>query len=117
MIWTLDIPGWHPAPLNELVGNRGKAQRLKAKDRDIVGRAVLGYRVAKAGGPRRVSLMVVYPAGKRMHDPDSLWKSLLDALVATGALAGDTFRLCQCETPEFVRGATQRTIVTIEDLP
>ena len=116
MIWCLHIPGWHPTPLNELMGSHAKAGRLKAKDREIVSRAVLGYGVAKATAKRRVSLMVVYPPGQRMHDPDAFYKSALDALVATGALHNDSRKWVEWDRPELARGEVLRTFITIQDV-
>ena len=45
--WTFDFPG-HTARLNELLGHRGKAARLKARDRELVGLAFLLARIPKA---------------------------------------------------------------------
>lgn len=114
-IWTLDIPGWHPAPLNSLLGHKMKAHRLKSKDRDIIGKAVLAYAVLPADCRRHVHLTLIYPPGDRAVDPDASWKSLFDSLVATGALKNDSHQWVSYDQPTILRGPVKRAIITLQD--
>lgn len=114
-IWTLDIPGWHPTPLNKLIGHRMKASRLKAHDREIVGKAVMAYAVPAAVVRRTIELTLIYPAGQRAVDPDASWKSLFDALVASGALRNDSASWVTYREPVILRGPDRRTIITIQE--
>lgn len=114
-IWTLDIPGWHPTPLNKLLGHRMKASRLKAHDREIVGKAVLAYAVPAADEKRSVEMTLIYAAGERAVDPDASWKSLFDALVAAGALKNDSSAWVTYREPIILRGPIKRTIITIQE--
>lgn len=118
MIWTLYLPGWIPAPLNQLLGNHHKAARLKAHDREIIGRACVAYGVKAAiggcAGRRRVSMLVVWPPGKRAVDPDALFKSTLDALVHAGALWDDSANYVKFDQPLYARGEQAATYITIE---
>lgn len=116
-IYTLAIPGWSPTPLNRLIGcHWGTAAKRKAHDRDILGTAVVSYCVLPAFRRRRVSLMVVLPKGKRATDPDSLWKSTLDALVHHGAIKNDNKEWVELGKVEFARGPELMTILTLEDV-
>lgn len=114
-IWTLDIPGWHPAPLNTLLGHRMKAHRLKTKDRKIIGEAALTYCVAPADCKRHVTLTLIYAPGERAVDPDASWKSLFDALVSAGALRNDSRRWVSYDEPIVLRGDFRRCIITLQD--
>lgn len=115
-IWTLDIPGWHPNPLNKIMGHWGKTHKLKSKDRAVITSACMAYGVEKAIGKRRVDLLVVYPKGKRSHDKDAWWKSLCDALVCSGALRDDTMNYVEHGVVEYAKGESLRTVITLTDL-
>ena len=53
--WRLEIPGWRPALLNELLGRHPMSVApRKAHDRRILGRALIAYGVPRATGPRGV---------------------------------------------------------------
>ena len=114
-IWTLDIPGWHPAPLNTLLGHKMKAHRLKSHDREIIGKAVLAYAVPPAEVKRHVNLTLIYPPAQRAVDPDASYKSLLDALVAFGALKNDSHQWVSYDLPVVLRGPVKRAIITLQD--
>ena len=114
-IWTLDIPGWHPAPLNQLLGHRMKAHRLKTHDQQIIGKAALAYAVPPADCRRHVSLTLIYPPGQRAVDPDASWKSLFDALVSAGVIKNDTHHWVSYDQPVVLRGDTKRCIITLQD--
>lgn len=101
---TLWVPHWHPAPLNQLVGHRMKAGRLKKTDRDMVAAYALLQRTPKASGKRRVQLEIVLGKGQRKHDPDAFFKSLLDALVKAELLVDDSDRWVVCDPVVYSRG-------------
>ena len=80
-IYTLDIPRWHPAPLNKLMeGHWSNGHRLKKIDKAMI--AAYSTNIPKAEGKRRVSLHIILDKGQRAPDPDAFFKSLNDALVA-----------------------------------
>jgi hypothetical protein len=114
-IWTLDIPGWHPTPLNELLGNRHKAGRLKRHDATIIAAAVLAYAVQPADSKRHIDLTLIYPPSQRAVDPDASWKSLFDALVCAKALRNDSKRWVSYDEPTILRGPVKRCIITIQE--
>lgn len=117
MIVTMEIPGWQPTPLNKLIGGHwGTAARRKKHDREIIGRACMIYDVPQAHGKRRVGIHVVLPPKQRAVDPDSLFKSLLDALVASGALVDDNRQNVAFTQPTFSRGDALCSYVTVEDV-
>jgi hypothetical protein len=115
--WRLDIPNWRPAALNELMGNRGKAGRLKQADRDIV----IGY-VKLHGFPpvalakRRVRLAITLPKGQRRWDVDAFQKSTLDALKHAGAIVDDRDLWVEWLGVDYDRGARLSTSIIIEEL-
>lgn len=116
-IWTMEIPGWHPAPLNKLLGSHwGAAARMKSKDKQIIANAVMAYQVPPAFGKRRVSLTIVYPKGKRKHDPDAFFKSLNDALVHSKALFADTSNYIELGSIKYAKGDELTSYVTLEDV-
>lgn len=114
--WTLTIPGWHPTPLNDLVGaHRMKAHRLKSADaRRVADEAELA-KIPRAFGKRRVRLRIVLGRGQRGCDGDAYWKSLLDALVACHRLYDDSRQWCELTAVEFDRGK-KATVIVLEDI-
>ncbi len=132
------IPGWHPAPLNKLLGHHMAAARLKAKDREQVARAALvyGLRKARVVNPplmadaiegcgvdiskikRRMSLTIVAEPGKRACDPDAYSKSLLDAMVHAGLLVNDSRHWVVMEPVKYLRGTKDMwgSLVILEDM-
>ena len=114
--WTLEIREWMPATLNEMKGHWAKGHRLKQNDKEVVWLAVRQGGVPAATCRRRVSLLVVFPKGARMPDPDAFDKSLRDALVACGALKNDSARWVVGEYPQFARGESLVTFITLENV-
>lgn len=93
--------------------------KLKKSDRDIV--AVYARHVTEATGPRRVSIMLVLPKGKKCPDEDSLEKSTWDALVQCKRLVNDTPKWCRRGLPpSYARaiGAESAvgTLILLEDV-
>jgi hypothetical protein len=113
---VLTVPNWHPARLNQWDGrHRSVRHRLKKADRVLLGWYARGARVPPARGKRRVSLVIVLGPRQRAPDPDSFWKSTLDALVVAGLLVGDSPRWCELGTVAFRRGPQRRTEIVLED--
>jgi hypothetical protein len=112
----LTIEGWHPARLNELLGNWQRRARLKKHDRELVAGYALVQRIPSATGKRRVSLLLTLAPGQRGADPDSFWKSTLDALVHAGLLLDDNRQAVELGDVRFTRGPARETTVIIEDL-
>lgn len=113
--WTLNIPGWHPTPLNKLLGHWAKAGRLKSHDKEIIGKAVMAGGIPEAFAKRKIELLIIHPPGKRFCDPDAYSKSLLDALTANKVLFNDSHQWVEMDRPEFARGKVLRTVITITE--
>jgi Holliday junction resolvase RusA-like endonuclease len=111
------ILDWMPTPLNRLLHQHwGNANRLKADDAAEIGIAMLGQHVPVATTKRRLSVLVVLPPRRRAPDPDSLTKSLADALVHAGALKNDSHLWVEHGPVQFARGQRLTTYVTLETL-
>lgn len=114
--WTMNIPGWRPAPLNKLMGHWGKSHKMKSTDRMVIDNTATAYGIPNATGKRRVDLLIIYPKGMRSTDPDSHWKSLLDALTCCGVLRDDTKNYVELGSVEYAKGEVLRTIITVTDV-
>ncbi len=115
--WTVEIPSWAPPSLNRLLRlHWAKAGRLKKRVYHTVAVACFAARVPQAKGKRRVSLSVVVTGQTGIADPDNLWKVLLDACVACGALVDDSAQWCALGEVKVERGKTRSTCITLEDL-
>lgn len=114
-IWTMEIPGWHPIELNKLVGHRMHAGRLKKHDREIICKAVVAYGIPPATAKRRLDLTLVFEKGDRTRDKDAYWKSLLDALVHSGALKNDSRHWVDYDKPRYARGDVKTTFITLQE--
>ena len=116
-IWTIEIPDWHPVPVNKLINSHwGTAKQLKDKDKRIMGYALTAYGVPHATGKRKVNLSLVYGPKERAVDPDASFKSLFDALVYYKALKNDSHEWVEYEQPVVLRGPHRKCFVTIQDL-
>ncbi len=119
MLQAIWIPGWNPAPQNELLGHRMKAHRLKSRDAEIIGRAFLVHGGQKATGPRSLDLHIILGPGQRACDKDAYWKSTQDGLVRCSALINDTPRLCRTGKTTFSRAmldASPGTLILLQDV-
>jgi hypothetical protein len=115
---TLVLDGYHPTPLNRLIGcHWGTVARLKKVDRQRIAIEALAQRVPQATGKRKVGLHLVLGPRQRACDTDAYWKSTLDALVSAGLLVDDSDRWCSLSPLTFERGSDRRTIIALEDLP
>jgi Holliday junction resolvase RusA-like endonuclease len=62
----------------------------------------------------RLSVLIVLPPRRRAVDPDSVTKSLADALVHAGALRNDSHLWVEHGPVQFARGGRLTTYVTLE---
>lgn len=114
---TLIVDGWQPARLNDLLGHWSRRARLKRADRDVIAAYARLAGVPSARGRRRVSLLITLAPRQRAPDPDSLWKSTLDALVRCGLLLDDDRFGVELGPVTFDRGPARQTAITLEDVP
>lgn len=110
------VPDWHPSRINELSALPLGGYKRKKRDRIIIAWRASMCGVPRASGKRLLRLILLFPKGKRMGDPDSYWKSLCDALVQCGALVNDSKDWVELAPVEYFRGATMMSIVILEDL-
>ena len=118
VVYTLFIPQWHPATINQLLRNRWAAASLKKSDREIVTWYCRMAKIPAALGKRRVRLTIILKPGQRAADPDSQHKSTLDALVHANALVDDNRQHVEL-APVLYERATEKTWGTrieLEDL-
>lgn len=118
---SLWIPNWTPGLLNQWDGRHWSVRaKIKKADAAIVRVYFEGARLQRTTGPRRVSIMLVLPKGKRSCDRDAVRKSTNDALVACGALFDDTPKYCLEGPVSYARaiGAESAvgTLIVLEDL-
>ena len=117
MAWTITIPDFIPARVNDLYsGHWTKRRALKKNDAEIIGGYALKAGVPKATGKRRVSLTITLTPKMRGHDPDAFFKSVLDSLVHCCVLAEDNSRACELGPVTFERGKRKQTVITVEDI-
>jgi len=111
---TIRIPRWKPVLTNTLMGNHwAKAAKLKKADMQMVSAYCLQAGIPRAKGKRRVELVVEIAGRGRTPDPDSMWKSLLDALKQAGMLVDDSGKWCEIVPPQIIRKAKE-TATTIQ---
>lgn len=113
---VLDIPGWLPCRLNQLLGHWSTRHRLKKADRETVGLYARQAGIPRARGKRRVSLVLTLAPRQRAADPDAWWKSVLDALTACGLLVDDNRQGCELGSVTFQRGRQKATTIILEDV-
>jgi hypothetical protein len=113
--FTIEIPRWHPARLNQMKGHWAKGHHLKKVDRVMVAAYASG--VPKAQGKRRVSLHIILNKGQRAADPDGQFKSLCDALVHAKMLVNDNRQYVELAPVTFSRRPKGwGTVISLEDL-
>jgi Holliday junction resolvase RusA-like endonuclease len=100
--YIVRINQWHPATTNQLMKSVGARIRLKKRDRKVVGDFLrVEARIPMATGKRRVGIKIHLEPGQRRADPDSYFKSLMDALVAHGLLKNDSPDWCEVSPVEY----------------
>ena len=111
------IPRWHPARLNTLMGmHHMAASRRKKADKEMVWS--YSTNLPKAKGRRRVEFTIVLKKGQRGGDPDSYFKSGLDALKHAGMLVDDNRQSIDLQPIRYERGteADWGTAIVLEDV-
>ena len=115
--YTIEIPNWHPARINQFVGKHwGVGHRLKKADVSMIAFYAKLAHVPIASKKRRMQLTIVYGKRKRQADKDAYWKSLLDALVCAGMLVDDSPKWVTCEEPIYERAAKSLTRIELTDI-
>lgn len=115
--YRIEIPGWVPTPLNQLLGHWRGRWGKKKQDKAMVAVHAWKAGIPLADGRRRVGLMITLPPGQRRWDPDCFWKSCLDALVSARLLIDDSPKWCELGTVLQMRTGTLSTTILLEDLP
>ena len=116
-VYRLRIERWQPAPLNSLINcHWATAARRKRVDKNMIAHYCKTARIPLAPGPREVSLLVTLGPKQRAPDPDSLWKSTLDALVHAGMLIDDNRQYVRQGSVDFERGSERATLITLTDI-
>jgi Holliday junction resolvase RusA-like endonuclease len=115
--YTLDIPRWHPATINQLMHSvRGKI-RLKKADREMIAGYGMAERIPRAQRKRRLSLHIILGKGQRGADADAYHKSLLDACKHAGLILDDSSRYVELTPVTFSRDwQNWGTRITLLDL-
>jgi hypothetical protein len=113
--YTLEIPRWYPATINQLMHSvRGKI-RLKKADREMIAGYVMAKRIPRAEGKRRLSLHIVL--GKGQRGADAYHKSLLDACKHAGLILDDSSRYVELAPVTFSRDWNGwGTVIRLDDL-
>jgi hypothetical protein len=116
LIVTLELPGYIPTPINKLLGN-WKNQFRKSRDREVIGHAGMLYDSLIATDPRTVDLTIIWPKGRRSHDPDANWKTVCDSLVQCGLLVNDSDRYCKLGKVRYAKSSDDYacTIITLTE--
>ncbi len=115
---VLIIDRWHPARLNQWDGRHWSVRSAAKKlDREMIGFFARVQGIPPATGKRRVSLRLTLAPRQRAPDPDSFFKSVLDALVHAGMLLDDNRQGVELGEVSFMRGAARRTEIMLEDVP
>lgn len=114
--YSVFIPQWRPASLNQLMtGKLRNRMRLKKSDRYII--TFYCCRLPKAQGKRRVTLHIVLGTRMNAYDYDNAWKSLLDGLVKCGMLIDDKPGLVEQGALTYSRNPAEwGTRITLEDI-
>ncbi len=117
MIQSFHVPNWHPTRLNDLLGvHWGTAHKRKQADKEMVAAYARMAGITLAKGKRRVRRIITLGPRQRGGDPDCFDKSLLDALVACGALKGDSKEWVELMPVEYATGDEKATTVLLEDI-
>jgi Holliday junction resolvase RusA-like endonuclease len=112
----LRIENWHPSTLNQLMRHWRTAQRLKRVDRNLICAYCILNRIPVAVGSRMVSLELTYARSGKLPDPDSFWKSTLDALVHAKMLVDDNRHFVRQGTVKIEHGPKRETVIELVDL-
>lgn len=112
-IYKIEIEDWHPAKVNSWDGRHWRVKhRIKKSDREMI--FWYSRHIPPATSKRTVTLEIVLGKGERGGDPDSYWKSLLDALKASLAIKDDSKEWVELMPVTYSRGQ-KKTIITLEE--
>jgi hypothetical protein len=115
--YTLRIPCWRPALINELLRSVKDRIRRKKHDRSVVWAYAYQAKIPPARGRRRVSLHVTLGRGMKRFDEDAWQKSGLDALKHAKLIVDDTTAGVEIGSLTFDRDPTDwGSIISLEDL-
>ncbi len=114
--YILEIPGYLPLSLNRLMRSRKLRMSEPKRAADHFTLAALVFRVPKATGKRRVSLVFTVQKGKPKPDPDNLVKVVLDGLVKAGVLVDDSDEWCQLGGIRMEVGKHPKTMAIVEEM-
>lgn len=116
MSYVIEIPNWHPARLNLLMGvHWAIAGRRKTSDMQMMAAYACKKLIPKAPGKRLVEIIIQVTKG-RAPDPDAYHKSVLDGLVRTGYLLDDSEKWCEAPPAKIVRGKSKSTTIRLTDI-
>jgi CHAD domain-containing protein len=114
-MYVIEIPDWHPTPLNKLLGvHWATAAKRKKADRKMVW--AYSAHIAKGRKVKRsVEVTITLAPKQRACDPDSYQKSLGDALVHCCALVNDSHVWVEWLPVKFERGERKATRIVLRD--
>ena len=116
-IYTLEIPRWRPALLNELMRSVKGKIRLKKQDREMICAYAWQAKIPRATGKRRVSLHITLRKGMREFDVDAPDKSLYDAMKHAKLIVDDSVKFLERGPLTFSRDPKAwGTKITLEDI-
>jgi Holliday junction resolvase RusA-like endonuclease len=117
MTYRLRLDRWQPTPINQLMNcHWATSGRRKKVDTNVICGYCIANRIPIAQGPREVSLLITLGPKQRAPDPDSLWKSTLDALVHARMLIDDNRQYCRMGSIDFDRGPERSTLIELTNL-
>jgi hypothetical protein len=111
----IDVPDWMPTPLNKLLHTHwATAARMKRQDFAFIWAHAHG--IPSAEGKRSVTIQVTLRPKQRATDPDSLQKSVGDALVRCKLLKNDSHPWVEWLPITFERGVRAATRIVLKDI-
>jgi Holliday junction resolvase RusA-like endonuclease len=115
--YVIDIPNWHPTPLNKLLGHWRTSAKRKKQDREMVWAYSKQAKIPLNSSTKRsIELTIVLGPKQRACDPDAYWKSCLDALVHAMAIWDDSHEYCELLPIKFERGTRKATRILLRDV-
>lgn len=115
--YVIEMPDWHPSPLNKLLGHWRLPAKRKKQDREMVWAYVKQAKIPLDSQTKRsIELTIVLGPKQRACDPDAYFKSLCDALVHAMAIWDDSREYCELQPVKFERGARKATRIVLRDI-
>lgn len=117
MEYIINIPNWHPTPLNKLLNSHWAiAAKMKRNVTQMISAYAHNAQIPKATGKRSLRLIITLGKGQRACDPDAYFKSTLDALVGLKYLKDDNRQWLELHPTEFNRAENRHTSIVLEDM-